>query len=349
MTEAPFRLGIVGCGWIAGRHAQAAAALDAVSFAACADVRSGAAEAWADEHGCERAYRDCSAMVRDQELDGVVLATWPNFHREQVLACLDAGVRDVLCEKSLALTGPEALEIKAAARANGALVTEGFMYRHHPAIAQLDELIQAGTIGRLDHVAASFDLYDPEESAPDDPKRDWRQDPERAGGVPWDLACYCVDACNRFAGSPPVRALGLTGRSGRYGTIDRLHGLIEYENGVVGHVRSTRRADASYDLSLAGTEGRLELPVAWIRDGDAEILQTTSGGWAAFESRVHPVAAADSFTRQLEAFVAAARGERDPIPTLDESVVTAFTLDALLESGAEGEVVEIALPAEVAA
>lgn len=349
MTSGAFRLGIVGCGWIAGRHAQAAGSLDGVSLVACADVRPGVGEAWADEHGCERAYPDCSAMVRDHELDGVVVATWPNFHREQVLACLDAGIRNVLCEKSLALTGREALEIMAAARANEALVTEGFMYRHHPAIAQLDELVQNGAIGTLDHVAASFDLFDPEEEAPDDPQRDWRQDTERAGGVPWDLACYCVDACNRFAGAPPVRALALTGRSHRYGTIDRLHGLIEYENGVVGHVRSTRRAHSSYDLTLAGTDGRLELPVAWIRDGGAEILRTTSGGWAEFESRVHPVAAADSFARQLEAFVAAARGERDPTPTLDESVVTAFTLDALLSSGAEDEVVEIELPAEVTA
>jgi D-xylose 1-dehydrogenase (NADP+, D-xylono-1,5-lactone-forming) len=349
MTNGPFRLGIVGCGWIAGRHARAAGSLDRVSLVACADACPGVAEAWADEHGCERAYPDCSAMVRDHELDGVVVATWPNFHREQVLACLGAGIRNVLCEKSLALTGPEALEILAAARTNEALVTEGFMYRHHPAIVQLDELIQTGTIGTLDHVAASFDLFDPEEAAPDDPERDWRQDPERGGGVPWDLVCYCVDACNRFAGAAPVRALALTGRSHRYGTIDRLHGLIEYENGVVGHVRSTRRADSSYGLTLAGTEGRLQLPVAWIREGDAEVLLTTSSGWAEFESRVYPVTAADSFTCQLETFVAAARGERDPIPTLDESVVTAFTLDALLSSGAEAEVVEIELPAEVAA
>ena len=349
MTEGSFRLGIVGCGWIAGRHARAAAALDGVSFAACADARPGAAETWADEHGCERAYQDCTAMVQDHELEGVVVATWPNCHREQVLACLDAGIRNVLCEKSLALTGAEALEILAAARANQALVTEGFMYRHHPAIAELDDLIGTGTIGRLDHVTASFDLFDPQEAAPDDPKRDWRQDPERAGGVPWDLACYCVDACNRFANSPPIRALGLTGRSDRFGTIDRLHGLIEYENGVVGHTRSTRRADSSYDLVLSGTEGRLELPVAWIRDGDAEVVLTKSAGWAEFERRRYPVSAADSFTCQLEAFVAAARGERDPAPTLDESVVTAFTLDALLESGAEGEVVEIELPTEVTA
>jgi xylose dehydrogenase (NAD/NADP) len=348
VTEAPFRLGIIGCGWIAGRHAQAAASVDGAAFVACADVRPEAAKAWAAENSCERAYADYRTMLREHELDGVVVATWPNLHREHVLACLAAGVRHVLCEKSLALTGAEALEIAAAARKAGALVTEAFMYRHHPAIARLEELVQAGTVGSLDHVSATFDYFDPEDAGPDDPNRDWRQDAARAGGAPWDLACYCVDACNRFAGGRPLRACGFAGRSRRYGTVDRLYGLIEYENGIVGELRSSKRAVSSYEITLAGGHGRLTLPAAWIRDGPAEILLTTSSGWAEFETRRYPVEAADSYTRQLEAFVATARGERDPVPTLEESVVTAFTIDALLRSGEQDELVSIELPAEVA-
>jgi D-xylose 1-dehydrogenase (NADP+, D-xylono-1,5-lactone-forming) len=349
VTHVPLRLGIVGCGWIADAHAQAAASVDDVAFVACADVRSEAADAWAAEHRCERAYGDYRTMVDDHDLDAVVVATWPNLHREHVLDCLDAGIRYILCEKSLALTGAEALEIWAAAREAGALVMEGFMYRHHPAIAQLDALLEAGAIGPLDHVSATFDYFDPEEAGSDDPNRDWRQDAARAGGVPWDLACYCVDACNRFAGARPVGALGVLDRSRRYGTVDRLYGLIEYENGVVGQVRSSKRADGGYDLVLAGAGGRLSLPVAWAREGAAEILRTASHGWAKFETERHPVEPANSFALQLAAFAAAARGEREPVPRLEESVVTAFTLDALLASGAERVVVDIELPAEVAA
>jgi predicted dehydrogenase len=348
-VTAPFRLGIVGCGWIAGRHAAAAAALDGVAFVACADVRPETADAWAAEHGCERAYADYSTMVSEHDLEAVVIATWPNLHREHVLACIDGGVRHILCEKSLALSGPEALEIWTAARATGALVVEAFMYRHHPAIAQLEQLVEAGAIGSLDHVSAAFDLFDPEEVAPDDAGRDWRQNADRAGGVPWDLASYCVDACNHYARSQPMRAFSLAGKSRRYGTVDRLHGLLEYENGVIGEVQSTRRASARYDLSLAGADGRLLLPVAWLRDGSAEVVLTKSRGWAEFDTKRYPVEAADSFALQLEAFVAAARGEREPTPRLAESVVTAFTLDALLASGAERETVDIELPAEVAA
>jgi D-xylose 1-dehydrogenase (NADP+, D-xylono-1,5-lactone-forming) len=347
VSTGPFRLGIVGCGWIAGRHAQAARALDDVALVACADVDREVAEAWATENRCERSYDDYTRMLREEELDGVVLATWPNLHREQVLACIAAGIRNILCEKSLALTGPEALEIQLAAGESGALVVEAYMYRHHPALARFEEL--TGTIGALDSVSATFDIFDPENASPDDPARDWRQDADRAGGVPWDLACYCVDACNRFANARPARVLAVADRSARYGTIDRLHGLIEYENGLIGHLESSRRSDARYDLSVAGAGGRLALPVAWIRDGAAEVVLTRSTGWAELETTRYAVEAADSFTRQLEAFVAAARGEREPSPALAESVVTAFTLDALLASGAEREAVEVRLPTEVGA
>jgi predicted dehydrogenase len=144
----PLRLGIVGCGAISERHGPAADATPAVSIVACCDVRRDVAEEWRDRFGCERAYDDYRAMVSEHELDGVILATWPTLHRDQLLGCLDAGVRNILCEKSLALTGSEALEIWQAAEERGALVVEGYMYRHHPAFVTLLELVESGRTGR---------------------------------------------------------------------------------------------------------------------------------------------------------------------------------------------------------
>ena len=91
--------------------------------------------------------------------------------RDHVLGCLEAGARNILCEKSLALTGAEALEIWRAADEAGAVVVEGFMYRHHPAIARIDELLAAGSVGQLDNIWAAFSLFDPADSEADDPKR----------------------------------------------------------------------------------------------------------------------------------------------------------------------------------
>ncbi len=345
----PFRLGIVGCGGISERHARGAADSSEVAIVACADVLPDVARDWAARHGCEQAYPDYGSMVREHELDGVILATWPNLHREQVLGCLKAGVRAILCEKALALNASEALDIWAAATEAGALVMEGFMYRRHPAIAKIDELLAAGAIGEVDSVHAAFSLLDPEESSPDDPGRDWRQRTECGGGVPYDVACYCVDACNRFAESVPRRAQAVTTASSRYGTVVRLFGLLEYANGRVGLVESSLRSDANHELRISGSRGHVRLPVAWRLDHPTEVVAARSVGWDVFEEERFPAPVVDVYRLELEGFAAAARGEAPPVPALGESVVTAFTTDALLVSAAQGTAVEIELPDAVVA
>jgi predicted dehydrogenase len=266
-----------------------------------------------------------------------------------VPGCLDAGVRAILCEKALALSGAEALEIWAAAGEAGALVTEGYMYRHHPAVARIDELLAAGEIGALDSIHAAFSIFDPEESSPDDASRDWRQRVELGGGAPYDIACYCVDACNRFAGAKPVRAQALTSTSERYGTVSRVFGLIEYANGIVGTIESSMRADFNHELRLNGTHGHVRLPVAWRIDFPTEVVASRSTGWGLVEDARFPAQAVDAYGLELEAFAAAARGQAEPAPTLAESVVTAFTVDALLASGRDGRAVAVEIPEAVLA
>ena len=340
----PVRLGIVGCGGISERHGRAAASSPQVAIVACCDVRAELAEEWAGRFGCERAYDNYQTMIREHELDGVLVATWPSHHREHILGCLEAGARQILCEKSLVLNGAEALEVWRAVEEVGALVVEALMYRHHPAIRQIESLVAAGEIGEIDSVSASFSLFDPGEAAPDDPARDWRQRKEYGGGVPYDLACYCVDACNLLARALPGRVLALAETSDRYGTIDRLHGLIEYGRGPVGVVASSRRSDFDHELRINGAHGRMLLPVAWRIEDSTEVLVQRSVGWGEFETARYPIAAIDSFRLQLESFAAAVRGNGAPLPGLRESVVAAFTLDALLASAAERAPVSVDLP-----
>jgi D-xylose 1-dehydrogenase (NADP+, D-xylono-1,5-lactone-forming) len=343
------RLGIIGCGGIAERHARGAAQSDEVDIVACCDARLEAAKDWASRHGCERAYSDYRTMLREHELDSVVLATWPNQHHEHILGCLETGARAILCEKSLTLTGAEAVDVWNVATAEGALVAEAYMYRHHPAFRLLEELVANGEAGEVDTVRAAFSLFDPEETATDDSGRDWRQRPELGGGVPWDLAGYCVDACNRFAESPPLRVTALASKSERYGTIDRLFGLIEYATERVGIVESSKRSDFDHELRIDGSHGHAVLDVAWRIEGDAEVRLARSTGWGVFDTHRIPVAATDPYRLQLEHFARAARGETEALPGLAESVVAAFTLDALLKSAAEREVVPVEVPGAVAA
>jgi predicted dehydrogenase len=346
-VAAPLRIGIVGCGGISERHGPAAEATSGVSIVACCDTRLAVAEEWGQRFGCERAYDDYRTMIREHDLDAVLLATWPILHREQVLGCLEGGIRNVLCEKSLALSGDEAHEIWQAAEETGALVVEAYMYRYHPAFRTLLDLVAEGRIGAVDNVWAAFSLFDPAEAPADDPNLDWRRRGDRAGGVPWDLAGYCLDASNLIAAARPVRAFAVSGTSQRYGTTDRLYGVVEYESGFVAMIESSMRSHFNHELRIGGSDGHAILPVAWRIDRSSEVLLVKSVDWGVFETERVQVPETNPYVLQFDAFAAAARGDAPSPRQLSESVVTACTLDALLRSAVEHTAIPVEIPIEL--
>ncbi len=344
---APIRLGLIGCGWISDWHGRAAASTAGIELVACCDVREDVAREFAGRFGCERAYGDIGTMLRDHELDAILLATWPTQHREQILVCLEGGIRSILCEKSLAPSPADAMGILAAAWDADALIVEGLMWRHHPVVRKIDDLIGAGELGELDSVSASFDFFIPETASPDDPSRNWRQQKEHAGGVPWDITCYCVDACNRFAGALPRDVTAVTSTSAKYGTVDRLHGLIEYENGLTGVVSSSLRSNFNYGLQVNGSAGQVVVPNAWRIDTASDLYLRRSTALFEWETQTLSIAQADPYQLQLERFVATIRGQATPDPPLAQSAVNALTVAALVKSGSERSAVRVAIPDEL--
>lgn len=310
---ASLKLGIVGCGGISfGQHGPASLATDDIRFAACCDVRADAAQRFAEKFGCESSYGDMAQMLDAEKLDGILLATWPNQHREQIEACLQAGVKNILCEKALTLTGAEAMEIWNLVRDADAFLMEGFMYRHHPAIRKMDELIASDAIGTVDNVRAVFSSFDPETVSADDAERNWRQRKECGGGIPYDFACYCVNACNHFAGSVPKRVFAHGDVSPVFDTINRLYALIEYESGVTTVIESSKKSDTGQELCVTGTTGRLTLPVAWTIGSRCDVIQRNSVGWVRYEEHSYSIGHHNSYKLQLENFVAVVRGEAEP-------------------------------------
>ena len=343
-------IALVGCGGISHAHARAALSLGGrVRFAACCDTDAGRAREWAAAYGAERTYASLDALLDGESPRAVLLATWPNLHRAQIETCLAAGVRNILCEKALAVTGAEASEIYELARAAGALVMEGFMYRHHPAVRAIERQIAAGAVGEVDYVRAVFNLWDAEQEAPDDDTRNWRQRKETAGGVPYDLACYAVNACGHFAQALPVRVAATGSVSERYGTINRLAGVVEYDNGRIGVIESSRRSSFSQELLISGGLGALHLPVAWSLDAVTRVTTIRSPRFATIEREYHPVEQANSYALQLDNFAQAAAGGAQPLVPLVQSVVNAYVSEALNKSLLERRSVDIDLPQPIAA
>jgi len=349
-----FRMGLVGCGAIAERHGKAALTSGAgVRFVACADINADNARAWAERYVAERHYTDFEEMIRSERLDGVLFATWPNHHGEQIARAVAAGARSILCEKALTLTGRDAETAFATCEAAGVPLVEAFMYLHHPTVRLLDALMAEPARERVDSVRAVFAILDRERQEANDDSRVWRQRKDTGGGIPYDLVPYCVNACGRYAASLPRRVHAIGDYSEKYGTLVRLFGTVEYENGCVGIIQSGKRQGFSQFLEINAVDSvfRLNLPFTPRRANAIEQTFFRTNGDTLDISHPIPDEYGDDpgareigpYRDQLDRFAAFVRGEAPPLPHISESIVNTHVIEALVASVDAGQAVEISL------
>ena len=80
-TSRIVRVGIIGCGWIAGSHIEQYIKMEDVEIVAAADLVPGKAEAFFQKRGVEgvRCYPDHKSMIDNEELDAVCVCTYNNY------------------------------------------------------------------------------------------------------------------------------------------------------------------------------------------------------------------------------------------------------------------------------
>ncbi len=141
-------VGVLGSGVMGAAHIRTlATAVSGSGVSAAFDVdRERAAEAVDGLDGV-RLHADPHALIEDDRVDAVLIASPDATHEEFVLACLAAG-KPVLCEKPLAPTVDGCLKIVESEQALGRrLVSVGFMRRYDPGHVELKRLLDDGEIG----------------------------------------------------------------------------------------------------------------------------------------------------------------------------------------------------------
>ena len=102
---AEYRVGVVGCGGIGIEHAKGLVGMGNASLVACCDlnqeVLTSFGEHWAGTWESIAPYTDYRAMLAEQNLDVVTIATPDNRHADVVVDAANAGVKAVFCEKPL--------------------------------------------------------------------------------------------------------------------------------------------------------------------------------------------------------------------------------------------------------
>lgn len=143
------RVGIIGVGLMGTDHAHRVAQRTAnATLVAVSDVDADRAAGLAGRFDGVRVISDPMALIADDSVDAVIIAS-PGFaHEEQVMACLQHG-KYAMCEKPLTMDSTSALRLVRAERAAGhPLIQVGFMRRFDPEYTQMKALLDSGEYGR---------------------------------------------------------------------------------------------------------------------------------------------------------------------------------------------------------
>ena len=149
------RLLLLGTGGIAGQHIAEFDLLKDCRIVACADAIPGRAAAFAEQNDIGHAFEGLEAALQWGELDAAINATPDGVHKATTLALLAAG-KHVFCEKPLAPTHADAVEMTEAAEQAGLINMVNLTYRNSPALQQARLMVEAGELGELRHVEASY-------------------------------------------------------------------------------------------------------------------------------------------------------------------------------------------------
>jgi predicted dehydrogenase len=192
----PLRVGIVGCGLIGRKRAEA---LGDDRLVACYDALPEAAEALASEFGAE-ADPTLDALL-GRAPDVVVVATPHDRLASIAVAALEAGAH-VLVEKPAGIGVADVERIAEHAERSGRRVKVGFNHRFHPAISRAVEDARSGRFGEVMFARARYG-----HGGRPGYEREWRMSPEISGGGELiDQGMHLLDIFHWLLGPLPLHS-----------------------------------------------------------------------------------------------------------------------------------------------
>jgi len=279
MAKKPFRIGMVGYGFMGRAHSNAYRQVgqffpsdhQVVLKAACARNKD-AIQAFADQWGYESIETDWRKLIERPDIDAIDICTPNNLHAEIAIAAA-ANKKAILCEKPLAMNAEEGKKMVAAVEAAKVPNIVWYNYRRVPAVSLAKKLIDEGRLGKIFHYRAKF-LQDWTIS-PDLPQGGnglWRLDAAVAGsGVSGDLLAHCIDTAiwlnGRISNISAMtetfikeRKHTLTGQVEKVAIDDACIFFGTFANGSLANFESTRYArghKAQYTFEINGEKASL--------------------------------------------------------------------------------------------
>lgn len=270
--------GILGTGRIAKTFAGQISQSTTGRLVAVGSRTEAGAAAFAQNFPGITAHGSYRALLEDEAVQAIYIATPHAEHARWAIEAARHG-KHLLVEKPIALNHPEAMAVAEAAREHGVFLMEAFMYRTHPQMERVAEIIRSGVLGKLTLLRANFAFgpvaYNPE-------SRLFQQ--ALGGGAILDIGCYPMSLARWIAGisqgqafAEPVRMTALGQLHEPSGVDEQALATLAFEGGLFAELSTAINSRQDQSATLFGTGGSLFIPNPWLAGAEATLELTLAG------------------------------------------------------------------------
>jgi len=277
------RWGILGPGNIAQNFADGLAQAPSGVLTAIASTSAERRASFGERNkvAADKRHATYEALIADKDVDAVYISTPHPWHAQWAIKAMRGG-KAVLVEKPAGMNAAEVVALTEVAEQSGVFFMEAYMYRCHPQIARVLELIASGEIGTLRHLKANFGFNAPF-------KADSRlYDRNLGGGGILDVGGYTTSLARLIAGASmgqpfaeptSLKGVGIVGKSG----VDEVaHALLTFSNGFIAEIAIAVARNMDNRAIITGDKGTIELADPWVPGrnagpSDSKIIVTVDG------------------------------------------------------------------------
>lgn len=370
-TNKKFRIGFIGCGWIAGSHIKALMNQPDVEIVAGCDLIPGkAAKFFADAgvEGVKTDYASHKEMIDDKSLnlDAVTICTYNRQHAAPAIYALENGLH-VLLEKPFTVTLDEAIEVMKAEKKSGKILSIGFQPRLDENMKMIKKIVESGELGKIYYIQTGGGRR---RGIPTPFGTTFIEKETGGIGALGDIGCYSLDMLMNAIGYPkPLTVSGYKSAffgtdpnyvgyvkrnhpeyAEKFGVDDFAAAFVRLEGDIILDFRISwaMNMDTAGDALILGTKGGLRIPSTECWNGSIggplKIYHEVGGEQVVTEIPVQKNQGAGLFEKKVRAFIDACKnGGTAPIPS-SQIVINQAIIDGICKSAELGREIKITIP-----
>ena len=285
-------VGVIGIGNMGSAHVSAVGGgrIEGLRLAAVCDIDRERLELCMERNPGVKGYSDWQELIRDPELDAVIVAVPHPLHAAIAMAALKAG-KHVLVEKPMDISVTKAKALIEVANSTDKVFAIMFNQRTNPLFAKAREIVKSGQLGQLQRSVWIITNWYRTQNYYD--SGTWRAtwSGEGGGGL-LNQAPHNLDLWQWICGMPKeITAFCDIAKYHNIEVEDDVTIFARYEGGATGvFITTTGEFPGTNRLEISGTRGKLVIEEGkikwWKLDKDSQTVSREAGSSYSIEQEI---------------------------------------------------------------